>query len=278
VPVISICAYPKRDNMNFTYSFKLSEYFPHIIHLPEPDQAYIEQRIVNVIYESFVTSGDQDYLTARLLAQKGLPRGFYWAAAQTIEKYLKALLLLNGQSVENLNGHSIEKLFNKAVKLEEKIKDFSFAPHASLKIDKECSDLIKVFTLGEFIKDIDKHGCADNRYNSFGIEFDTWVLFALDNFLFSLRNHLGVPNIYNSFKKIDPDLIYSFRDNNPLFCEQEFSHSDIPSKQFKITYSSTVTALDFVSSNSKDHRHNYVLKWLNNKMKLPKSIKQKLKN
>ena len=43
-----ICIYPNRDIMNFTYSFKLSEYFPHIIHLKEPDQAYIEQQIVNV--------------------------------------------------------------------------------------------------------------------------------------------------------------------------------------------------------------------------------------
>ena len=264
--------------MNFTYSFKLSEYFPHIIHLKEPDQAYIEQQIVNVIYESFVTSGDQDYLTARLLAQKGLPRGFYWAAAQTIEKYLKAFLLLNGQRVAKLNGHSIEKLFNKAVEQDKNLQELSFIPHASLKIDKEYSDLIRVFTLDEFIKDIDKHGCADNRYNSFGVEFDTWILLALDNFLFSLRSQLGVPNIYNSFKKIDPDLVNTFRDNNPLFCEQDFIHSEIPGKQFKISYSSSVTALDFVSSNSNDHRHEYVLKWLNNKMKLPQSIKKKLKN
>jgi HEPN domain-containing protein len=263
--------------MRFTYNFDISEYSPHVVHLMEADQDYIEQQIVMVIYESFVISGDEDYLTARLLAQKGLHRAFYWAAAQSIEKYLKALLLLNGNSVANIKGHSIEELFNKAVRLDEGLKSVSFTPHNNLKINKECTELIEVFTLDKFIKNIDKHGCADNRYNSFGVEFDTWTLFALDNFLYYLRSKLGVPNIFKSFDNIDISLVNIFKDNNPLFCENEFCHTEIPNKKFQISYSSSVTTLDFVDFNENDHRHKYVLTWLNKKMRLPKPIRDKLK-
>ncbi|MEQ2354137.1 HEPN domain-containing protein [Pseudoalteromonas piscicida] len=264
--------------MKLTYSFDISEYSPHVVHLMDADQAYIEQKIVMVIYESFVISGDEDYLTARLLAQKGLHRAFYWAAAQSIEKYLKALLLLNGNSVANKRTHSIEGLFNKALILDKGLKSICLTPHNNLKINNECTELIEVFTLDEFIKNIDKHGCADNRYNSFGVEFDTSTLFALDNFLFYLRNKLGVPDIFKSFNNIDVGLVNTFKDNNPLFCESEFCHTEIPSKKFQISYSSSVTTLDFVNSNENDHRHKYVLTWLNKKMQLPKSIRDKLKN
>lgn len=263
--------------MKFTYSLDISEYDPHVVCLMDADQNYIKKQIVMVIYESFITSGDEDYLTARLLAQKGLYRAFYWAAAQSIEKYLKALLLLNGNSVANIKSHSIDKLFERAVILDAGLKSISLTPHSNLKINKECTELIKTFTLKELIENIDKHGCADNRYNSFGVEFDTSILFALDNFLFYLRGKLDVPDIFKSFKKIDVGLVNAFKDNNPLFCEDEFFHTEIPSEKFQARYSYSVTTLDFVNCNENDHRHKYVLTWLNEKMLLPRSIKGKLK-
>lgn len=263
--------------MKFTYSFDISEYSPHVVCLMKEDQSYIEQQIVMVIYDSFIISGDEDYLTARLLAQKGLSRAFYWAAAQSIEKYLKALLLLHGHSVLKFKRHNIEKLFKEAVKLDGDLEKISLTSSNNLNINKEFSELIESFTLEEFIKNIDKHGCADNRYNSFGVQFDTWTLFALDNFLFHLRNRLDVPDILKSFKNIDEDLVNTFKDNNPLFCESEFFHTEIPSKKFQIRASSSVTTLDYVDSNEIDHRHKYVLTWLNGKMTLPKSIRDKLK-
>lgn len=52
------------------------------------------------------------------MAQKGLQRAFYWAAAQSIEKYLKAFLLLNGHSTKKYKGHSIKDLFDDAVDID----------------------------------------------------------------------------------------------------------------------------------------------------------------
>jgi hypothetical protein len=84
--------------MGFIYSFDIGKEIPHFKMMSTQLQSSAECNAVEVIYESFVVPGDQDFLMARLLAQKGLHRGFYWAAAQAAEKYLKAFLLMNGVS------------------------------------------------------------------------------------------------------------------------------------------------------------------------------------
>lgn len=63
--------------LSFVYSFNLGDAVPHFHLYPERTKAAAERYVAEVIYESFVVPGDQDYLMARLLALKGLPRGFY---------------------------------------------------------------------------------------------------------------------------------------------------------------------------------------------------------
>ena len=89
-----------QSNLNFTYSFDCRNDIQHFEIFPDEVQGSIERNIVNVICESFVEPGDEDYITARLLAQKGMHRAFYWAASQALEKYLKAYLLMRGISVK----------------------------------------------------------------------------------------------------------------------------------------------------------------------------------
>ena len=136
----------KKEHRSFVYSFDLKEVLPYIDRLPDNDQANIEKNIVEVIYESFVIPGDQDYLTARLLAQKGLERAFYWAAAQSIEKYLKAFLLLNGFSdgrkKKIIGGHSIKALFGKAASIDCALSNphalADTTKHSNSKFGKRC--------------------------------------------------------------------------------------------------------------------------------------------
>lgn len=52
---------------SFVYKkIDLTDELPFIKHLDDHAQAYIESCIVDVIYESFIITGDQDYATARL--------------------------------------------------------------------------------------------------------------------------------------------------------------------------------------------------------------------
>ena len=60
------------ERRSFYYRSDLIKDLPNVGRLPDKIQANIEMKVVKVIYESFVIPGDQDYLTARLLAQRGL--------------------------------------------------------------------------------------------------------------------------------------------------------------------------------------------------------------
>ena len=108
--------------------------------------------------------------------------------------------------------------------------NINMTPHADINIDRITSKHLKSFTIDTFIGDIEIHGSADNRYNSFGVEFDSGHIFALDNFAYALREKISVPSIKYSFKEIENDLISIFEDNNPWFCSSvDKCHTKIPS-------------------------------------------------
>jgi hypothetical protein len=275
-----------KDNskgMSFVYEFDLKKDIPHFERLPDQMKEVIERQIAIVIYESFVIPGDEDYLTARLLAQRGLFRAFYWAAEQTIEKYLKAFLLFNGGNAvgEKYNRHVIKTLFDDAARINTVIRNISMKPHAEINFKKGHRKLQNIILeniiLEKFIEDIEAHGSPDNRYNSCGVEFNTNHLFALDNIAYAMRGQIGVPSIEYSFKSIHNDLIATFVDNNPLFCRSDDKpHSEIPSESFPIISSVSVTRLDFLIKNKNDSQYITALRWLKKKMKLPKKVAKEI--
>lgn len=263
----------ENDDIGFIYSFDMSKEIAHFKRMPEETQSSAECNAVDVIYQSFVVPGDQDYLMSRLLAQKGLPRGFYWAAAQAIEKYLKAFLLMNGEDVKKFNGHPIKKLFEAASKIDTTLNDIDILPHNSIQVEASVSNLLKKFTIQCFIDELERHGSADNRYNTFGVDYNTGHLCAMDSLSFQLRGKIGVISIYRSLNKLSPDLIQAFEKNNPWFStEENLPLSQIPSEDFPIQFSSSVTKLEFLIKHKNNLAYSMALQWLKAKMKLPKEI------
>lgn len=57
---------------------------------------------------SFRDVADQDYIAARLSFKHGLYPQFHWQSLQAIEKYIKAILLLNRIKAKDIN-HDLEK-------------------------------------------------------------------------------------------------------------------------------------------------------------------------
>ncbi len=242
----------------------------HFKLMPEHIQSSAECNAVDVIYESFVVPADQDYLMSRLLAQKGLPRGFYWAAAQAIEKYLKAFLLMNGEGVKGFKAHPIKKLFEAASKIDSSLADLNVLPHQSIQVQDSVSHHLKKFAIPDYIDDLERHGSADNRYNAFGVEYNTGHLCAMDSLSFQLRRKIGAIPIDESFRKLSPDLILIFEKNNPWFrAEENQPISQVPSDEFPIQYSSSVTKLEFLIKNKSNPAYKLALQWLSAKMKLP---------
>jgi hypothetical protein len=257
--------------MGFIYSFDMSEVIDHFKLMPEHIQSSAECNAVNVIYESFVVPGDQDYLMSRLLAQKGLPRGFFWAAAQATEKYLKAFLLMNGVGVKDFKFHPIKELFEAANKIDTSFADLRILPHQGIQVEHSVSHHLKEFTIRGFINELEKHGSADNRYNIIGVEYNTGHLCAMDSLAFQVRRKIGVIPINESFNKLSPDLIVTFERHNPWF-QTGIDHppSQIPSNEFPIQYSSSVTKFEILTKNETNPAYKLALQWLRAKMKLPK--------
>jgi HEPN domain-containing protein len=223
---------------------------------------------VDVIYESFVITGDQDYLMARMLALKGFHRGFFWAAAQAIEKYLKAFLLMNGHPVKHFN-HSIKKSYDFTKDLSSDLVDLDISRHNDIQVDSNVVNHIKNFTILEYINELETHGASDNRYNASGVVFNTGHLFALDALVFNLRKKIEVPPIFESFNKLNPEMLIFLNKLNPWF--QIFpDKNEVPTQDFPIQYISYVTKLEFIKeeNNKNDPKCYLALKWLKTKMKI----------
>lgn len=257
--------------MGFIYSFDMSEEIPHFRRMPVHVQSSAECNAVDVIYESFVVPGDQDYLMSRLLAQKGLHRGFYWAAAQATEKYLKAFLLMNGASVIKFKLHPIRALYEAAKEVAPAFADLDIYPHQRIQVEPSVSHHLKKFTIWCFLKELETHGSADNRYNTFGVKYNTGHLFAMDSLSFKVRSRIGALPISESFKNLSPDLLATFEKCNPWFqTNPDQSINEIPNQEFPILYASSATKFEFLTKTKSNPAYSIALQWLRSKMKLPK--------
>lgn len=258
------------DDIGFIYKFDMSEEITHFKSIPEDVQISAECSVVNVIYESFVIPADEDYLMSRLLAQKGLVRGFYWAAAQATEKYLKAFLLMNGEGVKEFKGHPIKNLFETASKIDTSLVNIDIMPHQSIQVESCYSSLLKKYTIQQFLEELEEHGSADNRYNAFGVKYNTGHLCAMDSLSSKLRSKIGVIPIYKSFKNSSSDLIQIFEKNNPWFSTIEnLSLSPIPSLDFPLQSTASITKLEILIKYKENPAYSLALRWLNAKMKIP---------
>lgn len=70
---------------------------------------------------SFRDTADLDYISARMSFRAGLIEQFHWQSLQTLEKYLKAILLYNRIKARRV-GHSLSKALEKAKQLPFKLE------------------------------------------------------------------------------------------------------------------------------------------------------------
>lgn len=201
----------------------------------------ITSNIKSIIYDTFLYTADEDYLQARFLALHGQQRLFYWSACQCIEKYLKAILLLSGESVKD-PSHDICNLFQKAIGVDESLRNRSLNPPIELKeLELDWGSQ----KIGAIISLINTHGDADNRYDYIGIDCEPSVLIKLDQVVELLRAKITRANIFQ-FKKIDNQLLKHFHNYNYCFAPKDFLHGDIYHliKVFRLTQSSLDTAVN----------------------------------
>lgn len=244
-----------------------------------------------LVTEIFLETADEDYVTARWLFLNGLHRMFFWNAAQAIEKYLKASLLLNGYSAI-YKGHPIEKLFDHVMTFAGELIPKQLEAPSSIKQFSEMNELWRDPTTKRFVVRVAAEGDPSNRYDYFGIELEPGDLYKLDQTVFALRNlavkldaeldpvnYPGMTN-FDFIKKhparqlrpcsahlVDPSKappsVYSSAcENNFPFAPKSFEHHPVP-----LSIHVTVPSLEFLWKNEIENA-TMLRRWVKKNIKL----------
>lgn len=211
----------------------------------------VQKQKEKLIKELFIETGDEDYLMARWLYINDLPRQFFWSAAQALEKYLKAVILINGYSVQTYR-HNLVKLFADVKRYNSGLIPVKLDAPSQVKAfsDPVYDDLWGDVSTENFVNHIYKDGDPSNRYDYFGIDQDFSDLYKLDQVVFALREILDKYIGIGEFKvprNISGDYVFQSTtyENNFPFAPKEFKHQDIGP-----TSSKTVTSLRILFKNN----------------------------
>ena len=145
----------------------------------------------SIANELYIKTADENYIVARGCSFYSLETDFFWLAAHCLEKYMKAVLLLNERSAKQyvkagkktLYGHDIEKHYEDIRPLAPELLPNKLLCPKELHNDPLWGEE----TLGDFIKRIRIYGQPDNRYQFIGYVKQGPDLLKLDQVVFVIR-------------------------------------------------------------------------------------------
>lgn len=135
----------------------------------------------NVIDELYVHTADENYITARWCSIQRLHTDFAWSGVHALEKYIKAVLLYNGQPATK-HGHDIVMLYESIKPLANGLLPSTLAKPARLRISHWFER-----TPEGFLKHLYGNGNADNRYLIYGHDTRDEDIHMLDSMVFTIR-------------------------------------------------------------------------------------------
>jgi hypothetical protein len=108
---------------------------------------------------------------------------FFWLATHSLEKYLKAVLLMNGRTATS-QGYQIIGLYDEV----RSIAGVPLLPEDFVwPSDKNKIDIVLKRSVQEFVSHLHDNGNADNRYLIYGYVFMSQDLHMLDQLIFNVR-------------------------------------------------------------------------------------------
>ncbi len=149
------------------------------------DQLSVRSRdiLLACVHDTFFWTAVDDYIAARGLWHYGMFNSFCWLAGQTLEKFIKAALLLNGYEAKGkkhkfcsefgLLQKNSRSLIPEMVELPEKViqKAFSLGISPEKKGNESFKDCLARF---------EENGDPNQRYNQVGHDLDTFDLHKFD--------------------------------------------------------------------------------------------------
>lgn len=188
--------------------------------LPHEQHDRFVRNANEIVIESFIFTGDRDYLTARFAFFQKQSHLFLWSAAQALEKYIKAnILLLGSGAIKRIHKHT------------ELAKTLRETHAERLQIDTAMPDgwadqgvaLWPTVDADGFLQRVEAQGSPDVRYDQVQLEVHLQDLVLLDRMAFSLR-HLLVAEPVESCRLVGEQLTQCFFDLNYSFAPEGFEH------------------------------------------------------
>lgn len=142
----------------------------------------------NLVLELFVRTADENYITARWCAINQLNTDFLWLSVHALEKYLKAVLLLNDGS--SRQSASDQKPYSHdIVRLYADVKTLAGALLPDNLVKPNDLDIYHWFdrTPEQFMEHLFSNGNAHNRYLIYGYVTSSQDLHMLDAMVFGIR-------------------------------------------------------------------------------------------
>jgi hypothetical protein len=143
------------------------------------DEYYAEQH--SIINELFIATADNNYVAARWCFHQHLNVDFFWLAVHSIEKYLKGILLLNGQTSKQYS-HDIVKLYAAVTPLAPELFPAMLTKPPSMPPEHWHNESVE-----DYVSRLYREGQADNRYQLYGYSRHPEDLWKLDQLIFSIR-------------------------------------------------------------------------------------------
>src|SRR5450830_865465 len=116
----------------------------------------------SIVKQLFIGTADDNYIAARWCFYENLNVDFFWLAVHCLEKYLKAVLLLNGKSSKKYQ-HEIGGLFQEVKQFASDLIPLTLLRPAGMPAEMWHEEQIK-----RFIERLYLDGQAHNRYQLFG--------------------------------------------------------------------------------------------------------------
>ena len=139
------------------------------------------------IWRMYRDAADEDYLMARFSARSNLIYQFWWNAQQAVEKYLKAILLLNSVPVSNA-GHKVLGMYKTAADLAgELLPLLHCPPRFVVRLSWPNTNPRGFYPVPRFVELLEINGNPNNRYRAFSVHTYSEYLVYLDELCFCLR-------------------------------------------------------------------------------------------
>ena len=137
------------------------------------------------IWRMFRDAADEDYLVARSAVKLGLIHQFCWSSQQCLEKYIKAILLLNSKPI--VASHSLISMWDSCCEICGDLLPSILYPIREFQWER-ARHVRRVFEKSEdYLARVEDYGNANIRYRVYSIHVPLYDLNKLDQLCFALR-------------------------------------------------------------------------------------------